>query len=58
MTNAIVLASHPNEAEQARLDRNETLRAIAGSLVWAMLVCALVVLVIVVIWKGRGKGRL
>jgi hypothetical protein len=58
MTNAIVLASHPNEVEQARLDRNEAVRAIAGSLVWSMLVCALVVLVIVVVWKGKGKGRL
>jgi hypothetical protein len=58
MTNAIVLASHPNETEQARLDRNETVRAIAGSLVWSMLVCALVVLIILVVWKRRGKGRL
>lgn len=55
MTNAIVLASHPNEVEQARLDRSEATRAIAGSLVWAMLVGALVVLVILVVWKGKRR---
>jgi hypothetical protein len=58
MTNAIVLASHPNEVEQARLERNEAARTIAGALVWSMLVGALVVLVILVVWKGKGKGRL